>query len=74
MASGFYFFKVLNFQGTDTGHRFLELFKLLVINSNECESCGEWDLGAPLIQLPLSEQIVVLHRCIPLKIYIFSMY
>ncbi|XP_033219207.1 coiled-coil domain-containing protein 142 [Belonocnema kinseyi] len=49
-------------KGTDTGHKFLELFKLLVINSNECETCGEWDLGAPLIQLPLSEQIVVLHR------------
>ncbi|XP_043481011.1 uncharacterized protein LOC122510434 isoform X2 [Leptopilina heterotoma] len=49
-------------KGTDTGHKFLELFKLLVVNSNECESSGEWEVGAPLVQLPLSEQIVVLHR------------
>ena len=39
------------------------MFKLLVTNSNECEISGEWEAGAPLVQLPLSEQIVVLHRC-----------
>jgi len=41
---------------------FVELFHLLVTLSNECEIGGEWVIGAPLIELPLSEQIVVLHR------------
>lgn len=41
---------------------FVELFQLLVTLSNECEVGGEWVIGAPLIELPLSEQIVVLHR------------
>lgn len=30
--------------------------------SNACETGGEWVVGAPLVELPLSEQIVVLHR------------
>ncbi|XP_076677163.1 uncharacterized protein LOC143373635 isoform X2 [Andrena cerasifolii] len=51
-----------NFQGTDTGQKFVELFQLLVRLSNECEAGGEWVIGAPLMELPLSEQIVVLHR------------
>lgn len=41
---------------------FGELFQLLVRLSNECEAGGEWVIGAPLMELPLSEQIVVLHR------------
>ncbi|XP_032680004.1 coiled-coil domain-containing protein 142 [Odontomachus brunneus] len=49
-------------EGTDTGQMFIELFQLLVTLSNECEVGGEWVVGAPLIELPLSEQIVVLHR------------
>ncbi|XP_076376723.1 coiled-coil domain-containing protein 142 isoform X1 [Megalopta genalis] len=49
-------------EGTDTGQKFAELFQLLVRLSNECEAGGEWVIGAPLMELPLSEQIVVLHR------------
>ncbi|KAG7190741.1 hypothetical protein KM043_006813 [Ampulex compressa] len=49
-------------EGTDTGQMFVELFQLLVRLSNECEVGGEWVIGAPLVELPLSEQIVVLHR------------
>ncbi|EFN79178.1 coiled-coil domain-containing protein 142 [Harpegnathos saltator] len=49
-------------EGTDTGQMFVELFQLLVTLSNECEVGGEWVVGAPLVELPLSEQIVVLHR------------
>ncbi|KAK2576902.1 hypothetical protein KPH14_005527 [Odynerus spinipes] len=49
-------------EGTDTGQMFLELFQLLVTLSNECEVGGEWVIGAPLMELPISEQIVVLHR------------
>lgn len=41
---------------------FVDLFHLLVTLSNECEIGGEWVIGAPLVELPLSEQIVVLHR------------
>ncbi|XP_018403338.1 PREDICTED: uncharacterized protein LOC108780200 [Cyphomyrmex costatus] len=47
---------------TDTGQMFVELFQLLVTLSNECEVGGEWVIGAPLVELSLSEQIVVLHR------------
>ncbi|XP_054013894.1 coiled-coil domain-containing protein 142 [Hylaeus anthracinus] len=49
-------------EGSDTGQKFAELFQLLVRLSNECEAGGEWVIGAPLMELPLSEQIVVLHR------------
>ncbi|KOC70967.1 Coiled-coil domain-containing protein 142 [Habropoda laboriosa] len=49
-------------EGTDTGQMFVELFQLLVTLSNECEAGGEWVIGAPLVELPLSEQIVALHR------------
>ncbi|XP_035725990.1 uncharacterized protein LOC118443320 isoform X2 [Vespa mandarinia] len=49
-------------EGTDTGQMFSELFQLLVTLSNECEVGGEWVIGAPLMELPISEQIVVLHR------------
>lgn len=41
---------------------FAELFALLVSLSNECEVGGEWVVGAPLLELPISEQIKVLHR------------
>lgn len=49
-------------KGTDTGQKFVDLFELLMSLSNACETGGEWVLGAPLVELPLSEQIVVLHR------------
>ncbi|XP_015594878.1 coiled-coil domain-containing protein 142 isoform X2 [Cephus cinctus] len=49
-------------EGTDTGQNFCEVFQLLVTLSNECEVGGEWVVGAPLAELPLSEQILVLHR------------
>ncbi|KAF3426589.1 hypothetical protein E2986_02670 [Frieseomelitta varia] len=52
----------INMRGSDTGQMFVELFQLLVRLSNECEAGGEWVIGAPLMELPLSEQIVVLHR------------
>ncbi|CAK9795256.1 Coiled-coil domain-containing protein 142 [Anthophora plagiata] len=54
--------KASSTDGTDTGQMFAELFQLLVRLSNECEAGGEWVIGAPLMELPLSEQIVVLHR------------
>lgn len=41
---------------------FAEVFQLLRTLSNECEIGGEWVIGAPLLELPLSEQIIVLHR------------
>ncbi|XP_393106.4 coiled-coil domain-containing protein 142 [Apis mellifera] len=54
--------KASSTDGSDTGQVFGELFQLLVRLSNECEAGGEWVIGAPLMELPLSEQIVVLHR------------
>ncbi|KOX80150.1 hypothetical protein WN51_08327 [Melipona quadrifasciata] len=54
--------KASSTEGSDTGQMFVELFQLLVRLSNECEAGGEWVIGAPLMELPLSEQIVVLHR------------
>ncbi|XP_003708560.2 coiled-coil domain-containing protein 142 isoform X2 [Megachile rotundata] len=54
--------KASSTEGTNTGQMFIELFQLLVRLSNECEAGGEWVIGAPLMELPLSEQIVVLHR------------
>nr|XP_034179942.1 coiled-coil domain-containing protein 142 isoform X2 [Osmia lignaria] len=54
--------KASSTEGTNTGQMFVELFQLLVRLSNECEAGGEWVIGAPLMELPLSEQIVVLHR------------
>ncbi|XP_050449339.1 coiled-coil domain-containing protein 142 [Cataglyphis hispanica] len=54
--------KPSSMEGTDTGQMFVEVFHSLVTLSNECEIGGEWVIGAPLIELPLSEQIVVLHR------------
>ncbi|XP_058810308.1 uncharacterized protein LOC131675367 isoform X1 [Phymastichus coffea] len=49
-------------KSTDTGRQFAEVFELLTTLSNECESSGEWAVGAALGELPLSEQIIVLHR------------
>ncbi|KAH0557837.1 hypothetical protein KQX54_012170 [Cotesia glomerata] len=49
-------------EGTDTGQMFAQVFQLLVNLSNECEVSGEWAIGAPLMELPLSEQIIILHR------------
>lgn len=47
---------------TDTGHQFADVLQLLTTLSNDCETGGEWVVGAPLIELPLSEQIIILHR------------
>lgn len=41
---------------------FIELFQLLVSLSNECETRDEWVIGVPLMELPISEQIIILHR------------
>ncbi|XP_046753058.1 coiled-coil domain-containing protein 142 [Diprion similis] len=49
-------------EGSDTGRMFAELFSLLVSLNNECEVGGEWVIGAPLLELPISEQIMVLHK------------
>ncbi|XP_023290611.1 uncharacterized protein LOC105699959 [Orussus abietinus] len=49
-------------EGTDTGRAFVEVFQLLVGLANEGEISEEWTQGAPLAELPLSEQILVLHR------------
>ncbi|KAK0183449.1 hypothetical protein PV327_001490 [Microctonus hyperodae] len=54
--------KPFSTEGTDTGHMFAEVFQLLVSLSNKCEIGGEWMIGAPLMELALSEQIIILHR------------
>jgi hypothetical protein len=53
---------VFSIKGTDTGQKFVDVFHLLMMLSNECEMGGKWVMDAPLIELPLSEQIIVLHR------------
>lgn len=46
----------------DTGKLFCEMLNDLVLLSNQCEITNEWIIGAPLEELPLVEQIPVLHR------------
>ncbi|XP_047113122.1 uncharacterized protein LOC124789716 [Schistocerca piceifrons] len=49
-------------QGTHTGQMYSDMLHGLVALSNECESNAEWAMGAPVEELPLVEQIPVLHR------------
>lgn len=46
----------------DVGPLFCNLLQNLVLLSNQCEVTEGWILGAPLDELPLVEQIPVLHR------------
>lgn len=45
-----------------TGQLFSEMLQDLVNLCNQCEVTNEWVVGAPLDELPLVEQIPVLHR------------
>lgn len=47
---------------SDTGKLFADMLSDLVSLSNECEVTNDWIVGAPLDELPLVEQIPVLHR------------
>ena len=47
---------------SETGKYFYEMLNDLVSLSNHCEVTSEWIIGAPLQDLPLVEQIPVLHR------------
>nr|XP_022918204.1 uncharacterized protein LOC111427337 [Onthophagus taurus] len=46
----------------ETGGYFVDLLQDLVTLCNQCEVTNEWIIGAPLDELPLVEQIPVLHR------------
>lgn len=46
----------------DTGRYFCDMLHDLVTLCNQCEVTSEWIIGAPLEELPLVEQIPVLHR------------
>ncbi|KAK4875057.1 hypothetical protein RN001_011479 [Aquatica leii] len=46
----------------ETGRTFNDLLQNLVLLSNQCETTSDWILGAPLDELPLVEQIPILHR------------
>lgn len=46
----------------DTGKLFADVLRDLMTLSNQCESTPNWITGAPLDELPLVEQIPVLHR------------
>lgn len=46
----------------DTGKLFSTTLKGLVAQCNQCESTPDWIIGAPLDELPLVEQIPILHR------------
>lgn len=46
----------------DNGRLFCELLQNLVLLCNQCEVTSDWILGAPVDELPLVEQIPVLHR------------
>ncbi|GLG95193.1 Uncharacterized protein GBIM_02229, partial [Gryllus bimaculatus] len=48
--------------GTEAGRLFAEVLRSLVALSNACEGTAAWAAGAPLAELPLVEQIPVLHR------------
>ncbi|CAH0555396.1 unnamed protein product [Brassicogethes aeneus] len=47
---------------SETGKLFLNVLQDLVMLCNQCESTPDWIIGAPLDELPLVEQIPVLHR------------
>ncbi|KAJ8937010.1 hypothetical protein NQ314_012092 [Rhamnusium bicolor] len=46
----------------DTGKLFSIVLQDLVMLCNQCEVTPDWIVGAPLDELPLVEQIPVLHR------------
>ncbi|KAF5296665.1 hypothetical protein FQR65_LT10205 [Abscondita terminalis] len=46
----------------ETGRTFNDLLQNLVLLCNQCETTNDWILGAPLEELPLVEQIPILHR------------
>ncbi|KAJ8975862.1 hypothetical protein NQ317_015900 [Molorchus minor] len=46
----------------ETGNFFSEVLQNLVMLSNQCEVTPDWIIGAPLDELPLVEQIPILHR------------
>lgn len=46
----------------DTGKLFSNVLQDLVMLCNQCEVTPDWLVGAPLDELPLVEQIPVLHR------------
>ncbi|KAJ8918817.1 hypothetical protein NQ315_011103 [Exocentrus adspersus] len=46
----------------DSGKLFANVLKDAVMLSNQCEITPDWIVGAPLDELPLVEQIPVLHR------------
>ncbi|XP_026467436.1 uncharacterized protein LOC113370990 [Ctenocephalides felis] len=49
-------------KGTETGQMFADLLFNLVSLSNQCEQTDDFLHGAPLADLPLVEQIPILHR------------
>lgn len=57
----------------NTGKLFVEMLHDLVSLSNQCEMTSEWIMGAPIEDLPLVEQIPILHRLgkfFPVKLYV----
>lgn len=46
----------------ESGKLFSNTLKDLVAQCNQCESTPDWIIGAPLDELPLVEQIPILHR------------
>lgn len=50
------------FCNPETGKLFSNVLKDLVAQCNQCESTPDWISGAPLDELPLVEQIPILHR------------
>lgn len=60
----------------ESGKLFSTTLKDLIAQCNQCESTPDWIMGAPLDELPLVEQIPILHRLgnfliITMKFYIF---
>lgn len=51
-----------NKYSSETGRFFCEMLQDLVNLCNQCEVTTDWIVGAPLEELPLVEQIPVLHR------------
>ncbi|XP_066995148.2 uncharacterized protein [Anabrus simplex] len=49
-------------QGTETGQLYARLLRSIVLLCNQCETNAEWLSGPPIEELPLVEQIPVLHR------------
>lgn len=54
--------RVLFFQSTESGASFALMLQALVTLNNQCEVTWDYILGAPLEDLPIVEQIPILHR------------